>query len=639
MLLARAVLDPVLIFLATLSLVAALLTAATVRDAFDLRRFRLGEVGQLALATMLSACVAWGATGSRWPTVAIAAFASISCVAIRLWLPRLTMAGAMTMALIPLLLLASAGWTFLLFSALSYPLWVRIVGFSGLAFAFAASGFTFAGALARQAIFTHQSWMRPIRPLAGLRIVRPPKVSIQLPCYAEPPAMVIETMEHLARLDYPDFEVLVCDNNTKDEALWRPLEAHCARLNRRLGVERFRFFHVAPIEGAKAGALNFLMGVMAPDAELVAVVDADYLSRPDFLSRLVGFFEDPKVGYVQTPHDYRDYDDSAYLRKCYWEYMPSNKIDMSGVSEYDAAFTIGTMCLIRTQALRDAGGWAEWCLTEDSEVSVRLRALGYQGVYVRDTFGRGLIPDTFDDYKKQRFRWTAGPVQQLCRHWRLFLPGQWGHSRAMGGWSRLLEVQRCIAPLLALAQVLIAVTLGTAIAIATIEGAMPRLVLPAIAWGAILLGMAAMLIRKWHRYRLSGCRRIADMVGGEIAKMSLFYVMLVAGVAGLSSRPLAWRRTPKFRMRGRGLAALAATMPEALLGVLCLAAAAFLIVERSALGRDFVLLGLIGTLGYAARFFAAPVMALLAERHLEAQSGDDEAPVSPTVCEDLRAAA
>ena len=74
--------------------------------------------------------------------------------------------------------------------------------------------------------------------LARRRSARPatrlPKVSIHVPAYNEPPDMLIETLDALARLDYPDFEVLVIDNNTRDEAVWRPVEAHCAQLGRAL---------------------------------------------------------------------------------------------------------------------------------------------------------------------------------------------------------------------------------------------------------------------------------------------------------------------------------------------------------------------------------------------------------------------
>src|SRR5579862_3807919 len=108
-----------------------------------------------------------------------------------------------------------------------------------------------------------------------------PKVSIHVPAYNEPPEMVIETLDALARLDYSNFEVLVIDNNTRDENVWRPVEAHCALLG-----ARFRFFHVAPLEGFKAGALNFALARTAPDAQIIAVIDSDYVVDPGWLRDL-----------------------------------------------------------------------------------------------------------------------------------------------------------------------------------------------------------------------------------------------------------------------------------------------------------------------------------------------------------------
>ncbi len=126
---------------------------------------------------------------------------------------------------------------------------------------------------------------------------------------------MIGTLDALSRLRYPNFEVLVIDNNTTDEALWRPLEEHCRRLG-----HRFRFFHLEQWPGAKAGALNFALTQTDPAAELVAIIDADYHAEPDFLAALVGYFDDPRLGFVQTPHDYRDWESSGYLRMCYYEY-------------------------------------------------------------------------------------------------------------------------------------------------------------------------------------------------------------------------------------------------------------------------------------------------------------------------------
>ncbi|WP_367649907.1 glycosyltransferase family 2 protein [Dickeya solani] len=79
------------------------------------------------------------------------------------------------------------------------------------------------------------------------------------------------------------------------------------------------------------------------------------------------------------------------------------------------------MCMLRREALEQVGGWAEWALTEDSEIAVRLHAIGYSGHVFADTWGRGLIPETMEAIKKQQFRWNAGPVEQFKKHWRLYL--------------------------------------------------------------------------------------------------------------------------------------------------------------------------------------------------------------------------
>jgi hypothetical protein len=420
-------------------------------------------------------------------------------------------------------------------------------------------------------------------------------------------------MNRLAALDYDNFEVLVCDNNTSDERLWRPLEAHCEVLNRRLGREVFRFFHVSPLPGAKAGALNFLMKVMDQKAELIGVIDADYHSRPDFLRRLVPFFDDPKLGYIQTPHDYRDHEDSEYLTACYWEYMPSNKVDYPGISEYGGAFTIGTMCVLRTEALRLAGGWAEWCLTEDSEVSVRLRAVGYNGLYFGETFGRGLIPETFDDYRKQRFRWTAGPVQQLRRHWRLFLPAPL--APAMPGWTKLLEVARCSTPLVRLGGIVSAIVLLLGSALAGAAGLVDRPDVPDVIWALIPIGFATLMVRTTHRYWLSGCRKPADMVRGEIARASLTYVVLIAGVAGLSRNEIAWRRTPKFAIDSEGENPFEVAREETRAGLACLGLFILLLAGIPLWGSEIALLGGLGLGSLATAFFSAPLLVALARRH------------------------
>lgn len=238
-----------------------------------------------------------------------------------------------------------------------------------------------------------------------------PMVSIHLPAYNEPPAMMVETLNALTTLDYPNYEVLVIDNNTADPAVWEPVAAHCARLG-----PRFRFFHVAPLAGFKAGALNFALRNTAPEAEIIAVIDSDYLVSPSWLKDLVPQFQKPEIGIVQAPQDYNDDRENAFKAMCYAEYRAFFYIGMIIRNERNAIIQHGTMTLVRRKLLEELEGWGEWCITEDAELGLRIFEKGYESIYIPKSYGKGLMPDTFMDYKKQRFRWAYGAIQILRRH-------------------------------------------------------------------------------------------------------------------------------------------------------------------------------------------------------------------------------
>ncbi|MEK6202332.1 MAG: glycosyltransferase, partial [Desulfobulbaceae bacterium] len=160
-----------------------------------------------------------------------------------------------------------------------------------------------------------QKWRRPFTPIL-LADEELPMVSVHVPAYNEPPEMMIETLNALARLDYPRYEVIVIDNNTKDPAIWQPVEAHCAVLNATLPIPHFRFFHRAPLAGFKAGALNFALTQTAPETVVIAAIDSDYQVSPLWLRDLTPQFARPEVAIVQAPQDY--YDDQENLFKAMW---------------------------------------------------------------------------------------------------------------------------------------------------------------------------------------------------------------------------------------------------------------------------------------------------------------------------------
>ncbi len=255
-----------------------------------------------------------------------------------------------------------------------------------------------------------------------------PKVSIHLPAHNEPPEMLTQTLDAVARLDYPNFECVVVINNTPDPALWLPIEEHCRALG-----ERFKFVNAESIQGFKAGALRLAMVHTAADAEVIAVLDADYVVQPNWLKDLVPLFRDPAVGLVQAPQDHRDGERSLMHHAMNGEYAGFFDIGMVQRNEVNAIIVHGTMCLIRRAALEAAGGWSSDTICEDTDLGLTLLELGWRAHYTNKRYGHGLLPDSFEAYKKQRHRWAYGGFQILKKHWRRFLPGA---SRLTGDQKR-----------------------------------------------------------------------------------------------------------------------------------------------------------------------------------------------------------
>ena len=380
------------------------------------------------------------------------------------------------------------------------------------------------------------------------------KVSVHVPAYNEPPAMLIETLDALARLDYPDFEVLVIDNNTRDESVWRPVEAHCAQLG-----SRFRFFHVAPLAGFKAGALNFALERTAPDAAIVAVIDSDYVVDPRWLHDLTPSFQDARVAVVQAPQDYRDASESAFKAMCYAEYRGFFHIGMITRNERNAIIQHGTMTMVRREQLAHCR-WAEWCITEDAELGLRIFEGGYDAVYVPESYGRGLMPDTFIDFKKQRFRWAYGAMQILKAHRRaLFLEG--GPLSAgqryhfVAGW--LPWVADGVNLLFNVA------ALGWSAAMVWAPG---RVDAPLVMYSVLPLSLFSFKIAKlFHLYRVRVGATLRQTFAAAIAGLALTHTIGTATVKGLVTRSEPFFRTPKRGATSGLLHALAAAREESLM--------------------------------------------------------------------------
>ncbi len=273
-------------------------------------------------------------------------------------------------------------------------------------------------------------WLRHFEPLPAAHGADAPFVSIHLACHNEPPEMVIQTIASLARMDYPNFEVLVIDNNTKSEEVWKPVERYITshfpqEASGSNEGPRVRFFHLADWPGFKAGALNFGLEETDPRATIIGAVDSDYVVSTDWLKVMVPHFE-PGVAVVQAPQAHRNWQSNMFQRMTSWEYDGFFRIGMHHRNERDAIIQHGTMTLVHREALVSTGGWSEWCICEDAELGLRLMNAGWETRYVDAVLGRGLTPSNFAGYKSQRFRWAFGAMQILKRRWNWL----WGRQDA-----------------------------------------------------------------------------------------------------------------------------------------------------------------------------------------------------------------
>lgn len=390
-------------------------------------------------------------------------------------------------------------------------------------------------------------WAKLLRKIAPVNAIalpdsyRLPKVSLHLAICNEPPQMVMRTLESLARLDYPDFEVLVIDNNTKDPAVWQPVEAYCANLG-----ARFRFFHLDPYPGFKAGALNFALAHTASDADVIGVIDSDYVVREDWLKSLVPYFARPEIGFVQAPQDHREWENHPFKTMINWEYAGFFQIGMVHRNERNAIIQHGTMTLIRKAALEKVGRWSEWCICEDAELGLRLMENGYESLYTNESFGQGLTPDSFVGYKKQRFRWVFGATQIMRSHWRDLLlprPGSkltWDQRyHFVAGWlpwvADLLHLGFLASALLW--------TVGLVTFPKHVEFPLAIFMVPAIGV------MASKFMAAIWLYQAKVPCTLGQRLAAAVAAMGLSYTVSRAILAGIRSASTPFFRTPKCEDR------------------------------------------------------------------------------------------
>ncbi len=249
-------------------------------------------------------------------------------------------------------------------------------------------------------------------------LVETPMVTIQLPLYNEM-YVVRRLIDASCAIEYPKdrIEIQVLDDST-DETV--DLVASIVREKQAKGFNIVHA-HRKNRQGFKAGALK--EGLKTAKGEFVAIFDADFIPRPEFLIKTIPyFFKDENIGMVQTRWEHLNGDYSLMTR------TQAMALDGHFVIEQNirnkAGYFInfnGTGGVWRKETIMDAGNWQSDTLTEDLDLSYRAQLRGWKFKFLRDVTSPAELPAEINALKSQQFRWTKGAIETA----RKLLPMVW----------------------------------------------------------------------------------------------------------------------------------------------------------------------------------------------------------------------
>src|SRR5258706_187800 len=241
-----------------------------------------------------------------------------------------------------------------------------------------------------------------------------PFITVQLPLFNE--MYVVERLvKAVSEIDYPRdrMEIQVLDDSTDETvALARATVAKYAAR----GFD-IHYIHRADRTGFKSGALE--NGLKTAKGDLIAIFDADFVPKPDFLCKLIHHFTDPIVGCAQMRWSHINGSYNLLTR------LQTIMLDGHFVVEQTTRNRAGnffnfngTAGIWRRQAIEMSGGWQHDTLTEDTDLSFRAQLMGWRFVYLLDEDAPAEIPVEINAFKAQQRRWAKGVLQVWFKLYR-----------------------------------------------------------------------------------------------------------------------------------------------------------------------------------------------------------------------------
>lgn len=262
--------------------------------------------------------------------------------------------------------------------------------------------------------FAHAVWNTNHHAPQDPNFIAP--VDVFITVAGEPVEIVEETARAAAAMQYaaPVNVTILNDGYVTNKDNWQEIEQLAKKLKVSCITRR------TP-GGAKAGNIN--NGLRQTTNPFVVILDADHVPHPDLLQKMMPFFCDDRMGFVQSPQYYKNHHQNPVTAAA-WEqqelfFGPLSK----GKSRLNSTFMCGTNMIVRRAALEEVGGMAENNIAEDFLTSLFVHSKGWKSTYVPEVLAEGLAPEDFLSYDKQQFRWARGSLEIIFRYNPLFRRG------------------------------------------------------------------------------------------------------------------------------------------------------------------------------------------------------------------------
>ncbi|MEG4147763.1 glycosyltransferase [Microcoleus sp. Pol12B5] len=228
-----------------------------------------------------------------------------------------------------------------------------------------------------------------------------PPVDIFIPTYNEPAFILRRSVIGCQALDYPNKKVYLLDDTKRSEIRLLAKELGCEYITRPDNIH------------AKAGNINHATALT--NGELIVVFDADFIPTKNFLTRTVGFFQNPEIALVQTPQSFYNHDPISRNLGLENVLAPEEEIFYRQIEiikdSADSVVCCGTSFVVRRSSLEAAGGLVTDSICEDYFTGIRLSATGYRLVYLDEKLSSGLAAENIEAHLNQRLRWARGTLQ------------------------------------------------------------------------------------------------------------------------------------------------------------------------------------------------------------------------------------